>query len=237
MSADNVTELFAHGLVPVERHAPSVDGVPEYLFWPTIGDEAFIDLMVDMARLNNYVIELLGVSSSVGEISIEQVMDDRGITDPEQRAEIDFYSGRIEVDMDDFMRVANAASCLVSTYFWFIKTSKDLCNWLEPTLYKTKQDSRAFHRYEFGTIMDILDANTDGVASKELLKGRIRFVLEKVQEVRNDYAHGNWDGLNTKIRQLRMRTVFEAITEFFLGLEKIVEENRDDPLVRARFIC
>ena len=97
MSADNVTELFAHGLVPVERHAPSVDGVPEYLFWPTIGDEAFIDLMVDMARLNNYVIELLGVSSSVGEISIEQVMDDRGITDPEQRAEKVFLDGKHDV--------------------------------------------------------------------------------------------------------------------------------------------
>ena len=105
------------------------------------------------------------------------------------------------------------------------KNLKDICRWVEPELYAEKVKAKDFHRYELGTILDILDANTAGAVTKDLYRGRIKIVMDAVQRLRNDYAHGNWDDLTTHIKQLRLVKVLESISVFLSELEIITNER------------
>ena len=235
---ENVVELFWYGLERVKTYDLDVGSSPSYLFQATEGKDAFVELSIDLARLNNYVRQL-GVSlkwDEESDPSLEQTMDAAGIEDDEERALISYFQGQYPLEMADFIKTASAANALVIIYFWFIKSLKDVCRWAEPSLYHDKVKAREFHRFEIGTILDILDANTDGLVTKEVYKGRIKIVMEAVQQLRNDYAHGNWDQLRTHIQQLRLMRVFETMSGFFGVLEQIVEENYDDPKASTKLL-
>jgi len=227
----NVIDLFWHGLTRVRRHDLDVEVVPPYLFKATRGGEAFIDATYDLARLNNYVIKMGGSLTwdDSGDPSLEEAMDEAGITDEFERGYIVYAQDEYPFDMDGFVKTSSATSALVIIYFWFIKNLKDICRWAEPSLYERKVKSKEFHQYELGAILDILDANTDGAVTKKLYKGRIEIVMGAVQRLRNDYAHGNWGDLVNHIQQLRLVKVFEAISSFLSELEAVVDQNRDDP--------
>jgi hypothetical protein len=227
----NVIDLFWHGLTRVRRHDLDVEVVPPYLFKATRGGEAFIDATYDLARLNNYVIKMGGSLAwdDSGDPSLEEAMDEAGITDEFERGYIVYAQDEYPFDMDGFVKTSSAASALVITYFWFIKSLKDICRWAEPSLYERKVKSKAFHQNELVTILNILDANTDGTVTKKLYKGRIEIVMSAVQRLRNDYAHGNWGDLVNHIQQLRLVKVFEVISSFLSELETVVDQNCDDP--------
>ena len=227
----NVIDLFWHGLTRVRRHDLDVEVVPPYLFKATRGGEAFIDATYDLARLNNYVIKMscsLAWDDS-GDPSLEEAMDEAGITDEFERGYIVYAQDEYPFDMDGFVKTSSAASALVIIYFWFIKNLKDICRWAEPSLYEQKVKSKEFHQYELRAILDILDANTDSVVRKKLYKGRIEIVMGAVQRLRNDYAHGNWGDLVNHIQQLRLVKVFETISSFLSELEVVVDQNWNDP--------
>jgi len=227
----NVIDLFWHGLTKVRRHDLDIEIVPPYLFKASRGGEAFINATYDLARLNNYVIKMGGSLAwdDSGDPSLEEAMDEAGITNEFERDYIVYSQDEYPFDMDGFVKTSSAASALVIIYFWFIKNLKDICRWAEPSLYDEKVNSKEFHRYELGAIFDVLDANTHGAVTRGLYKGRIKIVMDAVQRLRNDYAHGNWGDLVNHIQQLRLVKVFETISSFLSELEVVVDQNWNDP--------
>jgi len=235
----NVIELFWQGLVRVKKNDVNVGVIPDYLFGMSNGEEVFSDAMMEMVKLNNYVLKIGSIDDwrDDGDPTIEEAIEDAADDFDEVDREWLIYSQeQYAVEMDDFVRIASAASSLVVMYFWFIKTLKEICDWAEPSLYREKVKAGSFRQYEMGAILDILDGNTDGQASSKLFAGRIKIIMTKVQEIRNDYAHGNWDKVAKQIQQIRLRNAFEACSEFLTKLENSVVENRNDPEVLSRVI-
>ena len=223
---DNVIDLFWHGLKRVGRNDAHLAALPSYLFTTTTAEEYYVEVMMDMAKLNNYISRM---GESVGwddteEKPLDEALEEAGL-DELDRGGLYYFLGSSPLDMDSFVRTSSAANALVVIYFWFIKNLKDICRWVEPELYAEKIKAKEFHRYELGTILDILDANTDGAVARDLYKGRIKFVMDAVVRLRNDYAHGNWDDLANHIKQLRLVTVLESISVFLSELEMITREK------------
>ena len=223
---DNVIDLFWHGLKRVGRNDPHLDALPSYLFKTSTAEEYYVEVMMDMAKLNNYVLrmgESLGWDDTE-EKPLDEALEEAGL-DELDRGGLYYFLGSSPLDMDTFVRTSSAANALVVIYFWFIKNLKDICRWVEPELYAEKVKAKEFHRYELGTILDILDANTECAVTKDLYRGRIKIVMDAVQRLRNDYAHGNWDDLTTHIKQLRLVKVLESISVFLSELEMITNER------------
>ena len=224
---DNVIDLFWHGLKRVGRNDAHLDALPSYLFTTTTAEEYYVEVMMDMAKVNNYILKLGEALDwdDTEEKPLDEALEEMGLVDDSDKAGVYIFLGEFPIDMDTFVRTSSAANALVVIYFWFIKNLNDICRWVEPELYAEKVKAKEFHRYELGTILDILDANTDGAVTRDLYKGRIKFVMDAVVRLRNDYAHGNWDDLATHIKQLRLVKVLDSISVFLSELEIITNER------------
>ena len=121
----NVIELFWQGLVRVKKNDVNVGVIPDYLFGMSNGEEVFSDAMMGMVKLNNYVLKIGSIDDwrDDGDPTIEEALDDAGDDfDEDDRAWLIYSQEQYAVEMDDFVRIASAASSLVVMYFWFIKT-------------------------------------------------------------------------------------------------------------------
>ena len=76
--------------------------------------------------INNYVLKIGSIDDwrDDGDPTIEEALDDAGDDfDEDDRAWLIYSQEQYAVEMDDFVRIASAASSLVVMYFWFINIS------------------------------------------------------------------------------------------------------------------
>lgn len=236
----NIVDFFWHGLERVKRYDVSVGQQPSYIFSTSTGNEPFIDASMNIAKLNNYILRVRDIKewNDENDPTAEEAIDASGL-DFESESERSFHihlAGEYEIEMSDFVKLAQAASSMVMLYFLFISILKEVCDWSEPSLYREKNESGLFRKDEMGTILDILDRNTSGKARAQLYAGRIEYIMNVVKKIRNDYAHGDLQGVAEKIKTIGMKRAFEGVSEFLSELEKIVSENKDDPVVKGRTI-
>lgn len=236
----NIVDLFWYGLERAKRYDASVGQLPSYIFGTSTGNEPFIDASIRIAKLNNYILRVRDIKdwNDEDDPTAEEAIDASGL-DFEDAFDRDihiYFADHLEIEMSDFVELAQAASSMVMLYFLFISILKEVCDWSEPSLYRDKNRSGLFRKDEMGTILDILDRNTSGKVRSQLYAGRIEYIMNAVKKIRNDYAHGDWQGVAEKIKTIGMKRAFEGVSEFLLGLEKIVNQNKDDPVVKKSIL-
>ena len=73
----NVIELFWQGLVRVKKNDVNVGVIPDYLFGMSNGEEVFSDAMMEMVKLNNYVLKIGSIDDwrDDGDPTIEEAIE------------------------------------------------------------------------------------------------------------------------------------------------------------------
>ncbi len=206
---------FWQGLVKVKRYDVEVYKIPKYILEPK-GDFD-LSIMMSQIELNNYLLEIAAINwSNDDDPSLEEAIAESGLDEDDSF----FSDGRYAVDMGDFAKLATQANAVVITYFWFIKTLKDICQEVDSSVCQEKFKSDAFHQGEMKAILAILDGKTAGTVSSQFYGCRIEHIMSEVKKIRNNYAHGNWVEVAKPLEGIRLKNVFEAISEFISGIEK-----------------
>lgn len=237
---ENTVDSFWHGLCRVKRYDFVAGQLPDYLYEASTDKGPFVDIMLDMAKLNNYILGIRGINNwnDDNDPTAEDVIDryfEEFDDEADRRMHI-YFADEYAIEMEEFVHFAEAASSLVMLYFFFIKSLKDVCHWVEPALYEKYIKSGEFKINEIGAIINILDKNTSGEVSKNHYKKRIKIIMENVKQIRNYYAHGDWQRVRREIRSIRMKTAMQGSAEFLSGLEGVVSVNKNDPIVKSRII-
>jgi hypothetical protein len=228
-----VISLSKHGLTWFGSDGLDDDSHP-YLFICARGNEPFIEAARAQHELNDFSVVLLQGVREKSASAVDMTEEEWEELDIEEQADL-LEKRRAAYELKHLGDLYCPASILVMLYAILIRSMHEIARYYDKTQYTLWQGSRSGRGSELERLIQLLER----ISGQELTvfsERRVRILLDKtVRPLRNDFLHGDWDGVETRLVGVSLRNCFEVVSLVLRYLEEVFDESTA-PWLQDRFI-
>ena len=223
MKNRKIVGLSQFGLSWVGREGVMLEEHP-YLFLSKKGEDPFIFAQSSLHELNDFCVTLFeSIKTKAAEQpTFEQALKSAG---EENGYDVTFIYA-FGYKADDLGRMFGPASALIMLYANLIRSLHVIAKHYSPKNYENWRTTRDTRGAELGQLAALL-GKICGEELNVLKKPRVRILLnETMRTLRNDFLHGNWEGVERRLVGVNLRSCFEIVSHILGALEEKFDEDR-----------
>ncbi len=223
MSDKKIIGISPYGLSWIGREGGILEVHP-YLFLSKKGEEPFIFSQKSLHELNDFCVTLFeGMrAKSAVEPSFSEAVE---------YADEDEYFDLVDkfqfgYAAEDLGRMFCPASALIMLYANLIRALHVIAKYYGPDHYEAWRTSKDNRGAELRQLVDLLE----GIHGQKLdvfYLTRVQILLDaNMRTLRNDFLHGNWEGVERRLVGISLKSCFEVVSQVLYSLEENFYEER-----------